>query len=76
MILFAANVIYSLFFSARPALANPWHARSLEWQVPTPVPAYNFERVPVIVGGPYDYGIPNARPVADFGGLVGVTGGS
>ena len=75
MILFAGNVIYSLFFNARPALANPWHARSLEWQVPTPVPAYNFDRVPVIVGGPYDYGIPNARPVADFGGLVGATGG-
>src|SRR5207302_1371567 len=56
MVLFAANLIYSWFFVARPALANPWHARSLEWQVPTPVPARNFERVPLVVAGPYDYG--------------------
>jgi len=75
MILFAANVVYSLFFVSRLAIANPWHARSLEWQVPTPVPEHNFERVPLIVAGPYDYGLPNARPVADFGGLVGATSG-
>ena len=31
--------------------------------------------VPLIVAGPYDYGIPNARPVADFGGMVGAIGG-
>jgi cytochrome c oxidase subunit 1 len=75
MLLFAGNVIYSWFFSARPALANPWHARALEWQVPTPVPAANFARVPVILAGPYDYGIPNAPPVADFGGLEEATSG-
>jgi cytochrome c oxidase subunit 1 len=76
MVLFAGNLVYSLAFSGRVALMNPWHARSLEWQVPTPVPAHNFDRVPMIVGGPYDYGMPEARPVADFGGLKGVTGGA
>jgi len=75
MLLFAGNVIYSLFFNTRLAPANPWHARSLEWQVPTPVPAGNFARVPVIISGPYDYGVPNAPPVADFRGLEGATGG-
>ncbi len=76
MVLFAANLVYALAFSRRVAIANPWHARSLEWQVPTPVPAHNFDRVPVITGGPYDYGMPNARPVADFGGIRGVTSGA
>ncbi|MEO6797889.1 MAG: cbb3-type cytochrome c oxidase subunit I [Candidatus Dormibacter sp.] len=76
MVLFAGNLVYALAFSGRRALANPWHARSLEWQVPTPVPAHNFDRVPVITGGPYDYGMPNARPVADFGGIRGVTSGA
>ena len=76
MVLFAANLVYSLAFSGRVALRNPWHARSLEWQIPTPVPAHNFDRVPLIVGGPYDYGMPDARPVADFGGLKGVTSGA
>jgi len=75
MVLFAGNLIYSWFFVSKPALANPWHARSLEWQVPTPPPARNFDRVPVVVAGPYEYGIPNARPVADLGGMVGATGG-
>jgi len=76
MLLFAANLVYSLFFVRERAAANPWHVRSLEWQVPTPVPVHNFDRVPVIVGSPYDYGIPNARPVADLGGLAGATSGS
>jgi cytochrome c oxidase subunit I len=75
MILFAVNLIYSWFFQAAPAVANPWQARSLEWQVATPVPARNFERVPVILAGPYDYGMPNSKPVADLRGLVGATGG-
>ena len=76
MILFAANIIYSWFIQPVPAVANPWRARSLEWQIPTPVPARNFERVPLILAGPYDYGLPNAKPVADLRGLVGATGGS
>ncbi len=67
MLLFAANVVYSWFFQRQTAPANPWQARSLEWQVPTPVPPHNFERIPNIVAGPYDYGVPDARPVADFG---------
>ena len=35
-------------------------------EVPTPVPVENFERIPVITSGPYEYGVPNAPPVADF----------
>jgi cytochrome c oxidase subunit 1 len=67
MLLFAANVIYSWFFRFELAPANPWNARSLEWQVATPVPPNNFDRVPTITAGPYDYGVPDARPVADLG---------
>jgi cytochrome c oxidase subunit I len=66
MILFAANVIYSWFFRFETAPANPWNARALEWQVATPVPANNFDRIPNITGGPYDYGVPDAPPVADL----------
>jgi cytochrome c oxidase subunit 1 len=38
-----------------PAPANPWGARTLEWQVPSPPPVENFEGHPVVVGHPYDY---------------------
>ncbi len=39
----------------------------LEWQTPTPVPFYNFERIPVILSDPYHYGEENPLPVADLG---------
>jgi len=67
MLIFVANLIWSLVFVRQPAAENPWMSRSLEWQVPTPVPVHNFERIPVITAGPYEYGVPNAQPVADFG---------
>jgi cytochrome c oxidase subunit 1 len=64
MLIFIANLIYSLVFARVPAEPNPWRARTLEWQLPTPVPVYNFDEVPVITGDPYDYGVPDAPPVA------------
>jgi cytochrome c oxidase subunit 1 len=39
-----------------PAGPNPWHANSLEWQVPTPPPLENFDVLPVITEDPYNYG--------------------
>jgi cytochrome c oxidase subunit I len=40
--------------------ANPWKALTLEWQVSSPPPIFNFDRVPTVVGGPYEYGVPDA----------------
>jgi cytochrome c oxidase subunit 1 len=62
MLVFLANVVYSLVFVRKRAPANPWESKSLEWQTPTPVPVYNFERQPVIDSDPYDYGTPPAVP--------------
>lgn len=31
-----------------PAGDNPWDAATLEWSVPSPPPAYNFRRIPVV----------------------------
>jgi cytochrome c oxidase subunit 1 len=63
MLVFLANFIYSLVFARIPAGSNPWDSRSLEWQLPSPVPVHNFDRIPVISGDPYDYGRP-AAPTA------------
>ena len=41
-------------------MANPWRALTLEWQVSSPPPIFNFDRVPTVVGGPYEYGVPGA----------------
>ena len=67
MLVFVANLIYSLVFARIPAAENPWASRGLEWQVPTPVPLENFERIPVINSGPYEYGVEGAPPTATLG---------
>jgi cytochrome c oxidase subunit 1 len=43
------------------AAAKPWRAMTLEWQVPSPPPIFNFDEIPQVVGGPYEYGVPGAR---------------
>jgi hypothetical protein len=34
---------------------------TLEWQVSSPPPIFNFDEPPQVVGGPYEYGVPGAR---------------
>jgi cytochrome c oxidase subunit I len=34
---------------------NPWDARGLEWQIPSPPPPENFDELPVVTTEPYDY---------------------
>jgi cytochrome c oxidase subunit 1 len=72
MLVFLFNVIYSLIIVRRPAESNPWHSKALEWQVPTPVPVNNFEKIPVIDSDPYEYGTPlpsrGAAPAVSAGG--------
>ena len=62
MLVFLFNVVWSLVIKREPAEANPWHAKSAEWQLPTPVPLHDFERIPVFDEDPYPYG--RAAPVA------------
>ena len=54
--------LYAIITSWRSpviAPANPWGAKTLEWQVPTPVPLENFAVLPVVTKDPYDYGVPD-----------------
>jgi cytochrome c oxidase subunit 1 len=64
MLVFIYNLVQSLAFRRVAAPPNPWRARTLEWQLPTPVPVHNFDAIPEITGDPYDYGRPDAPPVA------------
>jgi cytochrome c oxidase subunit 1 len=59
-------MVYNLISSARSAEVadpNPWRSRSPEWQLPSPVPEMNYEQQPVVVGDPYDYGLPDSTYV-------------
>jgi cytochrome c oxidase subunit I len=58
MLVFLFNTVYSMIFVRAKAEQNPWRSKSLEWQVPTPVPVNNFEQIPVFDSDPYDYGTP------------------
>jgi cytochrome c oxidase subunit 1 len=62
MLVFIANVLYSMVIARKPAEENPWRSKSLEWQLPTPVPVHNFDTIPVIDADPYDYGTPPPPP--------------
>jgi len=66
MLVLLWNLVWSLILKREPAGMNPWESRSLEWQLPSPVPVHNFDEIPVITSGPYDYGVPGAPPVAEL----------
>ncbi len=53
-------MVYNLVSSARSqelADPNPWRSRSPEWQIPSPVPEFNYDVPFEVVGDPYDYGL-------------------
>ena len=66
MLIFLANLVYSLVFARVPAPDNPWESKSIEWQLPTPVPVLDFDRIPVFNTTPYEYGVEDAPPVASL----------
>ena len=50
----------SSWIAGPKAVANPWGARTMEWQTSSPPPLHNFDGEPVVVGDPYGYVDPNA----------------
>jgi cytochrome c oxidase subunit 1 len=73
ILVFFWNVAHS-WVAGEKAVANPWGADTLEWQVPTPVPLENFETIPVVTKPPHDYGeeerVPAGTPVPGLGGQI------
>ena len=67
--------LYNLVRSVRVgevAEDNPWRSRSIEWQIASPPPETNYLQAPIIVGHPYDYGVPDA-PYVTFA-IAGASG--
>ncbi len=59
-LIFVYNMVSSWRGGPR-ATANPWRALTLEWQVSSPPPIFNFTEIPQVVGSPYEYGVRGAR---------------
>uniref|UniRef100_E6Q2Y5 cytochrome-c oxidase n=1 Tax=mine drainage metagenome TaxID=410659 RepID=E6Q2Y5_9ZZZZ len=57
ILLFFVNILVSLR-RGKKAGPNPWKARTLEWQIPSPPHYYNFKHVPTVYGLPYDFSEP------------------
>ncbi|OWY71277.1 cytochrome C oxidase subunit I [cyanobacterium TDX16] len=56
--------IINFFWSIRGGKkvgANPWEATTLEWAAPSPPPHGNFDKVPVVYCGPYEYSVPGKK---------------
>lgn len=54
LLLLIANLIRSIK-RGETAGSNPWKGTTLEWTVPSPPPAGNFDKIPVVTRGPYTY---------------------
>jgi cytochrome c oxidase subunit 1 len=55
-------LLFNFFYSRRCGQEcgrNPWNANGLEWSAPSPPGHGNFESVPVVFRGPYEYSDPN-----------------
>jgi cytochrome c oxidase subunit 1 len=64
-LIFIFNVLWSLKFGKK-AEQNPWQANTLEWTIQTPVPYHNFDKIPVVNHGPYEYSSEAARERGDW----------
>jgi cytochrome c oxidase subunit 1 len=54
LIIMLVNLVYALKKGAK-AGANPWRGTTLEWQIQSPPMAENFEEIPRVEHGPYEY---------------------
>ncbi|HXH12416.1 MAG TPA: cbb3-type cytochrome c oxidase subunit I [Alphaproteobacteria bacterium] len=54
---FVVNVFWSLV-AGKVAERNPWQANTLEWVAASPPPHGNFEALPMVYRGPYEYSPP------------------
>ncbi len=65
--IFLYNFFKTIFGKNIPqASANPWEVGTLEWQIPSPAPHYNFKEIPVVKCGPHEFGNPALKGDRDF----------
>jgi cytochrome c oxidase subunit 1 len=61
---FTVNVIWS-WIAGEKAGDNPWKAMTLEWTTESPPIIENWEILPVVTHGPYDYGLNGRSPMSE-----------
>jgi len=56
-LLFVVNFVWGLA-RARTGERNPWRANTLEWTTTSPAPHGNWDVIPTVYRGPYEYSVP------------------
>src|SRR5581483_2802306 len=59
-------LIWSLRYGAVAGM-NPWKAKGLEWEIPSPPPTDTFETTPLVTQEAYAYGVADAQAVYPSG---------
>ncbi len=59
-LVFLWNFLWSIF-KGKKADKNPWRANTLEWTTESPPPHGNWETMPTVYRGPYEYGVPGRK---------------
>ena len=60
---FLINVLWS-WLNGPKASGNPWQAKTLEWTTDSPPMIENWEVLPMVTEGPYDYGYDPAEAIS------------
>jgi len=47
--------LFQALWKGERAGDNPWGGGTLEWQISSPPPAENFEKIPIVERGPYEF---------------------
>jgi cytochrome c oxidase subunit 1 len=63
--LLLANFFYSIFKGPKCG-RNPWNANGLEWTAPSPPGHGNFDILPLVYRGPYEYASPMSGESEDY----------
>lgn len=64
---FLYNFFTTIFSKTKPmAERNPWKVGTLEWDMESPAPYYNFKEIPHVKCGPHELGNPNLPEGRDF----------
>ena len=64
-LLLLGNFFYSIFKGPKCG-RNPWNANGLEWSAPSPPPHGNFDILPLVYRGPYEYASPMSGELEDY----------
>jgi cytochrome c oxidase subunit 1 len=61
---FIINAVWSWLYGEK-APNNPWRALTLDWMTTSPPAIENFDKLPVLTTGPYDYGVKEKQVTVD-----------